>query len=197
MSKSITGTASAGPVDLRAASQRLSEDNQLLGDVLRPYYEHTTYLKSATVTVKNGLAVAKGEFSIDQPCYIQDTGHFNAVEFNICYNQLVYFLIAKSIKEGAVPAFEGWTVDDYWERQLPSILITRFRSVFRAQIDSSSFHGEVAFSSFTRSTVRKPVLFIDTTSRFWDDKGGRADGDALLALLDPPAEKAWETKVSA
>lgn len=169
-----------------ATPLRFEEDPHLLEGVLRPYKEHCRYLQSATVSVKNGLGTARGEFSIPSPCYIDDTGHFNAVEFNICYNQLVYYLLAKSIKEQAVPALADWSVDDYWVRQLPDILIARFRSVFRSQIDSSSFSGEVAFRSIDHSNVRQPMVLTDTTCRFWDKNGGRADGEVLLALLNPP-----------
>jgi len=171
---------------------RFEEDPHLLEGVLRPYKEHCRYLKSATISVKNGLGVARGEFSIASPCYIDDTGHFNAVEFNICYNQLVYYLLAKSIKEHAVPALAEWTVDDYWVRQLPDILIARFRSIFRSQIDSLAFSGEVAFSSITHSNVRQPMVLTETTVRFWDKQEGRADGEVLLALLNPPSSRGEE-----
>jgi hypothetical protein len=179
-----------GVVDIRAASTRLGEDPELLAKVLQVYKPHCRYLKSASVSVRNGRCVARGEFAIDIPCYIDDTGHFNAVEFNICYNQLAYFAVAKVVKEQALPAFEGWGMDDFWERQLPSILITAFRAIFRSQIDSDAFHGEITFATFARSTIREPVLFIDSTTRYWDESGGRADGETKLAILDPPREDA-------
>ncbi|HEU5470909.1 MAG TPA: FcoT family thioesterase [Actinophytocola sp.] len=162
------------------------DDPQLRMDVLRPYKVHSRYLKSATVSVQNGLPVGRGEFSIPNSCYIDDTGHFNSVEFNICYNQLVYYLLAKSIKERAVPALAAWTLDDFWERQLPDILIARFRSLFRAPIESSSFSGEVSIATITESDVRRPVLLTETTCRFWDRQDGSAEGEVLLALLNPP-----------
>ncbi|MGW6540873.1 FcoT family thioesterase [Streptomyces sp. NPDC055051] len=40
-----------------------------------------------------------GMFTIPEPCYIDDTGHFNAVEFNICYNQLAYYTLAAMIRD--------------------------------------------------------------------------------------------------
>ena len=45
---------------------------------------------AATKGKDAGLISAKGRFSIPDSCYIDDTGHFNAVEFNICFNQLAY-----------------------------------------------------------------------------------------------------------
>ena len=81
-------------------------DRELLSLVLRPYKMHCRYLKTADLEAAQdpGPTVA-GNFEIDESCYIDDTGHFNSVEFNICYNQLAYYLIAKSVQEGLLPAF--------------------------------------------------------------------------------------------
>ena len=48
------------------------------------------------------LITGKGRFSIPESCYIDSTGHFNAVEFNICYNQLAYVLFAGCINAGVM-----------------------------------------------------------------------------------------------
>jgi hypothetical protein len=168
------------------APEQFPDDPSLLADVLRPYKPHCRYLTSATISARHGLASARGEFVIPTSCYIDDTGHFNSVEFNICYNQLVYYLLAKSIKERAVPALASWTLEDYWERQLPDILIARFGSLFRAPIDSASFSGEVTVSAITESDVRQPVILTETAVRFWDRREGSAEGEVLLALLNPP-----------
>jgi FcoT-like thioesterase domain len=72
--------------------------SKLAAEILRPYKQNATYLKSAEITHVNDksaispgtadhkLVSGKGRFSIPESCYIDDTGHFNAVEFNICYN---------------------------------------------------------------------------------------------------------------
>lgn len=165
---------------------QFDNDPELLARVLRPYVRHeTTYLKSATVVAANGLASAQGEFSIPYPCYIDDTGHLNSVEVNICFNQLMYYLMAKCVKEQAVPALRAWTLDDYWEKQLPDILIANFRSNFRRPINSAAFKGEVSFASFSERNRSKPIQLIDMPWRFWDDHG-HADGEVLMALVNPP-----------
>ncbi|KAB1162135.1 FcoT family thioesterase [Micromonospora sp. DT46] len=164
-----------------------ANDPGLLSDVLRPYARpKTQYLKSATVTVANGLASAEGEFAIPYPCYIDDTGHLNSVEVNICFNQLMYYLIAKCVQDRAVPALAAWTMEDYWAKQLPDMLIANFTSRFRRPIDSSSFHGEVSFAEFSERNRSKPVQIIDMPWRFWDTQGGVADGEVRMALVNPP-----------
>lgn len=186
MTRSIAARTDINPAVLTPTPTRFGPDPALQSRVLRPYHDDCRYLQSATVSVKDGLAVARGEFHVPSPCYLETTAHVNVAEFNICYDQLAYYLIVKSIKEKVVPELASWTLENYWVRQLPNILITRFRSVYRSQIYSSRFHGEVAFTGFTESNVRRPVLLTQTTCRFWDDDKGRSDGEVLLALVDPP-----------
>ncbi|HEX2130189.1 MAG TPA: FcoT family thioesterase [Actinophytocola sp.] len=164
-----------------------ADDPELLSDVLRPYARPKTgYLRSATVAVSGGLASAQGEFAIPHSCYIDDTGHLNSVEVNICFNQLMYYLIAKCVQERALPAFDAWSMDDYWAKQLPDMLIANFRSNFRRPIDSASFSGEVSFAEFSERNVRRPIQIVDMPWRFWDAEDGRADGEVRMALVDPP-----------
>jgi (3R)-3-[(carboxylmethyl)amino]fatty acid synthase len=172
---------------MTTSPREFPNDPTLLSAVLRPYERPKTgYLKSATVSVANGTASAEGDFAIPYSCYIDDTGHLNSVEVNICFNQLMYYLIAKSVQEGVVPAFDAWTMDDYWAKQLPDMLIANFHSNFRRPIDSSSFRGEVRFAEFSERNRRRPVQIVDMPWRFWDDNGGIADGEVRMALVDPP-----------
>lgn len=167
--------------------KNFANDAELLSGVLRPYERpRTQYLKSATVAVGDGSASARGRFAIPFPCYIDDTGHLNSVEVNICFNQLMYYLIAKCVQERALPEFDDWTMEDYWAKQLPDILIAGFRSDFKRPIDSSSFTGEVSFAEFARTNRSRPVQLVDMPWTFQDDKGGFARGEVRMALVDPP-----------
>lgn len=167
------------------SSAFFEEDVELLDEVLRPYRDECRYLRSATVSVVDGVATAFGDFAIPYSCYIDDTGHFNSVEFNICFNQLGYYLTAKCIKEEALPEFSSWDMDDYYERQLPGILITGFASKFRRAIDSDSFRGETSFGPFTERNVTRPMLLSEMPVRFWDTTGGKATGTVNVVLLSP------------
>jgi FcoT-like thioesterase domain len=166
---------------------KFENDPGLLTGVLAPYRRpKTEYLKSATVEVSGDLASAEGRFAIPFPCYIDDTGHLNSVEVNICFNQLMYYLIAKVVQENVVPEFEDWTMTDYWAKQLPDILIARFESDFKRPIDSADFHGAVSFAEFRRTNRSRPVQIVEMPWRFWDDNGGQAQGQVRMALVDPP-----------
>ncbi|MFG2375236.1 FcoT family thioesterase [Streptomyces sp. NPDC048504] len=165
-------------------------DEELLTRVLVPYKAHCKYLKSALVTAGAGagLASARCEFAIPESCYIDDTGHLNSVEVNIAYNQMMYYLVAKSVREGLLSGFETWTLDDFWRHQLPDILIARFAGTFRRPVNPRSFQGELAFRSVTRRAPggASPFLHAETSYRYWDADGGRSDGEATLAFVNIP-----------
>ncbi|MEV7866698.1 FcoT family thioesterase [Streptomyces sp. NPDC088124] len=163
-------------------------DEKLLARVLAPYKKHCVYLRAATVTTHDGNASAECEFVIPESCYIDDTGHLNSVEVNICYNQMMYYLVAKCVKEGMPAGFETWTLEDFWKRQLPDILIARFSSSFRRPVNPRSFAGEMEFQSVTRRAPGRgaPFLHAQTSFRYWDTDGGRCDGQATLAFVNIP-----------
>ena len=57
--------------------------------------------------------LAHGDFEIPESCYIDATGHLNSVEVNICYNQLLYVILAQSIASEVVPALDVFTLEHY------------------------------------------------------------------------------------
>jgi hypothetical protein len=160
----------------------------LLERVLRPYRESCRYLQSVRLSEKKGEVGAWGRFAIAESCYIDDTGHFNAVEFNICYNQLAYYLIAKCVEDSLFPVFSKWSLEDYWERQLPNVLIYRHATKFRRVINPRSFEGGTVFQQpvIRERPDRPDVMFVDTTCTFHDDDGGSAEGEVTLALTRLP-----------
>lgn len=178
----------AGPSPLE-----FGHDEDLLGDVLRVYKPDCRYLLRATVLeTEHGLAAGRCEFAIPAPFYIDDTGHFNAVEFNLCYNQMLYYSVAKCVKEGLMPPFAHWTPDEFMARQLPNFLIVDFRSSFRRGIRSDHFYGEIAFTGvreFAGGGSWRPMIIVESTCRYWDDHGGRCSGAVRVVVTSPP-EKA-------
>lgn len=168
--------------------QSYATDEELLARVLTPYKRHCTYLKSAQVTAAAGLSSARCAFAIPQSCYIDDTGHLNAVEVTIAYNQMMYYLVAKSVKEGLLTGFGSWTLDDFWRHQLRDILIARFASTFRRPVNPRHFTGEMEFRSVTRRTPggADPFLHARTVFRYRDAHGGRCDGEVTLAFVNAP-----------
>ena len=152
--------------------------------ILSPYKPETTYVRRAFAEpTRDGqtLVRAHGDFGIAESCYIADTGHFNAVEFNICYNQLAYLVLGQSVRSGWLPEMGIDSFEEYRRRQLPDFLIVRLESEFRRAIDARAFKGTVGVRSVR---ARKTLMLIDTEVSFSDERGGRADGKVLLGVVD-------------
>ncbi|WP_280446522.1 FcoT family thioesterase [Nocardia brasiliensis] len=161
------------------------DDPLLLAQVLHCYKPHCRYLR--TLEVRSGEKVtAAATFEIPDSCYIDATGHLNSVEVNICYNQMLYQTIAVMVRE-QLGVFAGWTMEDFWRRQLPDILITRFHSDFRRPIDPRRFSGEFTLDGSrerTSSLDGAPFTALDTSFRCWDDGGGHCTGVVRLAVVE-------------
>ena len=180
-------------------------EGDFVREILSPYKDHATYLRSAFIVdapvpadesarqdgEKKALMTAFGEFAIPESCYIDDTGHFNAVEFNICFNQLAYVLFAecfrKDLLSKVAPALAkklGLNYAGYRTHQLSSMFIVKYQSKFKQPIDSDLFHGEL---SVKRMSSMSNTFFAHTHIAFSDANGGCADGDVLLAFASGAA----------
>jgi hypothetical protein len=167
-----------------------------MADVLKPYRAHARYLKSAEITRCNttvppdgskhaSLITAEGRFAIDQSCYIEDTGHFNAAEFIICYNQLAYVMFAKCIEAGLIHPL--WrekanipSMLEYKRDQLPRMVIVSVEGVrFFKQMNSDHFLAEL---SLVRASVKGSTWFLLTSITFSDCEGVKAKGSVMLAF---------------
>lgn len=157
----------------------------LLEEVLRCYKPHCRYLRSMSVNMVDGRLRAVAELAIGESCYIDDTGHLNAVEVNIAYNQMLYYALAVAVRDRLDPVFATWSMEEYWRRRLPDILITKLVSRFRRPVDPRDFHGEFTLTGSARRTLgagNPPLIALTTAFRFWDDHDGSSDGEVTVAI---------------
>lgn len=164
----------------------------LFDRVMEPYRaKKAIYLRTLEVVVpeegSDEPVIGRGTFRIDESSYIDDTGHFNAAEFIMSYNQLMYATIAAVIDEDASPLFAGWSIGDYWERQLPDVLIQEFWSRYSRPINARDYRAEFVLGTRDTSRAERGIIKFDTSVEFTDDTGGRARGTVLLALTNTPA----------
>ncbi|MFI2641547.1 FcoT family thioesterase [Streptomyces sp. NPDC018610] len=172
-------------------------DEELLEQVLKPYRLNCQYLKSAVVKLTDrageaGRVSASCEFEIPESCYIDDTGHFNSVEFNICYNQMMYYVIAKAVKERLLEPLSSWSMADYWSRQLADFLITDFRSAFRRAMRGGKFAGEIEIldlAEWEGDDLHEALLVAQTSCRYWDENGGNCHGEVRIAITNPVSDQ--------
>ncbi|MCD0458199.1 FcoT family thioesterase [Roseiconus lacunae] len=161
-------------------------DHDFINRVLTPYRDSCRYLKSVRIGFASeqrrwwDSMVAVGDFEIDRSCYIDDTGHFNAVEFNICYNQLAYVLLAVCIRERLLPALDDFTLESFFEKQLSNYLIAQIDSHYHTELNPRGFRGEVRITS---AKTRRNLSILKTACRFHDHARGRSDGEVKLVVL--------------
>jgi hypothetical protein len=172
----------------------LQVESALMGQVLAPYKPHCRYLQRAKVELPEAgadyLVRLHGELSIPDSCYIDDTGHFNSVEFNICYNQMIYVLMAQCVESRLLPAFASMTLPEYLRRQLPDVLIHDFASKFRRPLSPRAFTGIV---SIVEANDRSRFLLLRTHCEFEDGLGGSCHGDVSLAIVQRAEDGAART----
>lgn len=159
-------------------------DTTLLKKVLEPYFANCHYLKDASVecqkSVSQTTVVAQGVFSIPESCYTESTGHFNAVEFNICYNQLAYYLFAECFEHKLLPVFSSLTREQYYQHHRHDFYIVNFSSTFRKPINPHKFEASI---EIIKAKIKGNNIFIQTKCNFHDKNNGTAEGKVLLAIL--------------
>ena len=170
---------------------KVDDINQnLLNRFIEPYKEHCKYLRKAQFqypkSPDRGRWFVQGEFSIPESCYIADTGHFNAVEFNICFNQICYVAVAYLIQNNLAEAMEGWDLETYKRRQLSDCLIVKYSSAFKKPIDSRNFQGTL---SINKCTARGSLIMMKTSCAFYDRHEGWAEGEVTIAILNDESQK--------
>lgn len=170
------------------SATNIFSDVNLLQKILMPYKSHARYLQQAYINhhrispQKESYWIANGQLNISQSCYIDSTGHLNAVEFNICYNQLMYYLLAECVKNKLLVAFDNWNIDDFFRHQLTNIFISKMTSSFHKIIDPTDFYGYVLFKKIF--TNKKKTIFIQSECEFKDQYTGYARGEVLLAIVN-------------
>jgi hypothetical protein len=149
---------------------------QTLDAVLEPYNPSARYLKSAELE----YPTITGVFEISQPCYVEDTGHFNAVDLLICYNQLTYAGFAEAGQAGIIPELGIITLEEFRALQLQNMLIVHVDKMrFKEPVSTSNqIHGTVKVEKVIPGRMNLPYFF-KTAYNF---ENGKATGEIDLAL---------------
>jgi hypothetical protein len=162
-------------------------DEDLLRRVLEPYsYKGCRYLIDATYRATTDSMLAYGNFTIAESAYIRSTGHFNAAELILCFNQLAYCSFAPAVLNDEIAALRGWSITDYLDNQLPSMLIKTTSSRFRKPINAQRFSARLSCRDFRVIERTLRYLLIPCAIEFWDEHGGSASGQVELAVLNIP-----------
>jgi hypothetical protein len=159
-------------------------DPSLIELVLEPYKPHCRYLVKAVATSDPGAAEtifeAEATFCIPESCYIKSTGHFNSVEFNLCYNQIAYCSLAHAIQNHWLAGFCDWTLEQFIQRQLSHCLIIEFSSRFRQPLNPQQLTGK--FKVHKMRELIAGILILETTCEYTDSFGAAASGAVKFAI---------------
>ncbi len=171
------------------AARSVQVPDDLVRSILAPYRPTCRYLLRATIDfvrdhedAAGGAIVGRGDFSIPESFYIDDTGHFNAVEFNICFNQLGYVFLGYCVQHGLIHAMREMAFEQYMAQQLPGVLIAELRSAFKRPMNARDFRGAISIATVDESrnywALRMPCEFADA-------KRGKSEGEGKVAVLKP------------
>lgn len=173
--------AGAEPVDT------VPIDEDLLSRVLEPYsYKGCRYLIGARYRATADSVLAFGNFTIAESAYIRDTGHFNAAELILCFNQLAYCAFAPAVLNEEIAALRGWSIADFIDNQLPNMLIKTASSRFRKPIKAQRFSARLLCKDLQVVDRTLRYLLVPCAIEFWDENGGSASGEVELAVLNIP-----------
>lgn len=146
--------------------------NKFISSMLKPYFRKCKYLQKAYLDNEEPNK-ALGKFSISKSFYTESSGHLNAIEFLICFNQLAFVLFGELIRRGLGAEAGFGSLDDFKSDQLSGAYIAGIRNMsFNSPIDPKDFEGTIQIS-------RKNNFYI-AQATFKDNKGGRASGRILL-----------------
>lgn len=160
---------------------------ELLARVLEPYsYKGCRYLLDARYRATEDSLIAEGAFSIGDSVYIRSTGHFNAVELILCFNQLAYSAFAPAILHEEIAVLRGWSLEDYYQHQLSSMLIKTQSARFKRMINPAKFSARLECRDLRIVERGWRYLSLPCSIEFWDDDGGRAFGEVELAAFNIP-----------
>jgi hypothetical protein len=163
-------------------------DHGITDLALSPYHTNCRYLKKAFADIRHDDHAQSpidlfGEFAIDESCYIASTGHFNAVEANICVNQISYaafaWFVSLDIEHPYRAAIGAYSLGVFHQKQLPNMYIVSLSTSFRRRIDPRNFQCRAQWTSAKR---KRSIGLLTLTFEFTDHSNGLAQGNVLFAL---------------
>jgi hypothetical protein len=119
---------------------------------------------------------------IPASCYIDDTGHFNAVELNISYNQMLYAGLAAVAERGLIAELRHWDLEAFFRHQLPDVLIIDYHARFPRPLDPRAFRGRFEI----REVIDKPhknMVLLRTVCHVRSEPDGHAEASVVIALV--------------
>jgi len=128
----------------KMTSTPLSEE--IINQALCTYVaKGTRYITSAQISSEEDSGINLScTLSIKESCYLSPgSGHFNAVEAIMCFNQMLYVALLGGIEKKIFPFYKHITPEEF-NKNRRKVLILEFEKIkFREQIDNHNFVGKI------------------------------------------------------
>lgn len=170
--------------------------NELLERVLRPYLPAGRLIQSARLERPRHARLPQtndpdswlrldSQCAVAAPCYIEATGHFNAIELNLTYNQMLYLCLAEALRLDLFPK-PAWSFEHFFKAQLPNVLIVDYQARFRRQMMSARYQSWLMIESIQVRPQRSLVL-LKTRCAASNDCNDANEAQVIIALTDWPS----------
>lgn len=179
-------------------------DKRLWGDIWF-YRDECRYLKEAWVETPVGFEPeslidndndeiflrAEGKFSIPESFYLAPADdpteyaafrHFNAVDANICFNQLAYVLCLEGCPHGLIPLWKfGVDPESMKCRKVAvNMMIAKMNTTFVRPIQPMDFKGWIAINKLYE---KKGMPFMEMEFQFEGEGAGLAVGECRAVIF--------------
>lgn len=165
------------------------DDPDFREQVLACYKPHCRYVQSfraergvLTADAAGSAVTGRCQMSVPEPCYIDATGHLNAVDVGICFNQALYLAIGTSVRWGWLPEFAEWGVADFFAHQLADVLIAETTAKYSKPISPQDFSAVFRIESATK--VASGTVWLATNMECTDARGGQCVMTASVAVVN-------------
>lgn len=127
----------------------------------------TRYLKHTQIYKTDNIIKLSADFSIKESCYLfPSSGHFNAVEALMCFNQMFYVALLDCIDRKMLSFYNHITPDDFNQHRRKVYILELEKVRFKRQIDNNSFHGKLELKPIHKIGDK---IYIDCHLGFGND----------------------------
>jgi hypothetical protein len=119
----------------------------------------TVGVQNSWVTTSPDNLFLWSRLGISAPWYCDNTGHMNAVELNLIFNQMMYLAIYESICRSRIPQWNDFLLARYMDKAWSDFLIVNICSSFRQPIVVDQFSGVLRMGQPTVSKSGRHLLF--------------------------------------
>jgi hypothetical protein len=103
------------------------------------------------------MIIVNGDFSIRESCVSNIPTHFSSVDFNMCYDQLFYYLLGMIIENKLLHILSNWDIKDFLDYQSTNFLTIKLTNNFYKVMNPENFKGTIKINDIDDIIVKKNI----------------------------------------